>query len=162
MLYATDHFNTSPVCENLAQCGALFAWEDNCHFLLMLPNIFSQFVTINTAQCEDVKINCRNRYSWTKRSFLSLIQYWMTFLNVGLEPASARKTSEPAVKTTPPNIAPTLLTRTLWEGFRYQIRWIFGKIPNGLWPPPSFLENHVAIFFIMDMVAYMQGGMRAI
>ena len=136
MLYATDHFNTSPVCENLAQCGALFAWEDNCHFLLMLPNIFSQFVTINTAQCEDVKINCRNRHSWTKKSFLFsfFIQYWMTFLNVGLEPASARKTSEPAVKTTPPNIAPTLLTRTLWEGFRYQIRWIFGKIPNGLWP----------------------------
>ena len=28
-------------------------------------------------------------------------------------------------------------------------------------PPPSFLENFVAIFFIMDMVAYMQGGMRA-
>ena len=27
--------------------------------------------------------------------------------------------------------------------------------------PPSFLENHVAIFFVMDMVAYMQGGMRA-
>ena len=80
-----------------------------------------QFVTINTARCKDVKINCRNRQSWTKRSFLFsfFIQYWMTFLNVGLEPASARKTSEPAVKTTPPNIAPTLLTRTLWEGFRY-------------------------------------------
>ena len=28
-------------------------------------------------------------------------------------------------------------------------------------PPPSFSEDYVAIFFIMDMVAYMQGGMRA-
>ena len=28
-------------------------------------------------------------------------------------------------------------------------------------PPPSFSENYIAIFFIMDMVAYMQGGMRA-
>ena len=27
--------------------------------------------------------------------------------------------------------------------------------------PLSFLENYIAIFFIMDMVAYMQGGMRA-
>ena len=27
--------------------------------------------------------------------------------------------------------------------------------------PPSFLENYVAIFFIMDMVAYMLEGMRA-
>ena len=26
---------------------------------------------------------------------------------------------------------------------------------------PSFLENYDAIFFIMDMAAYMQGGMRA-
>ena len=25
--------------------------------------------------------------------------------------------------------------------------WIFGKIPNGLWPHPSFLENHIAVFF---------------
>ena len=37
----------------------------------------------------------------------------------------------------------------------------FSEVPNGLCPPPSFLENYVAIFFMMDMVAYMQGGMRA-
>ena len=30
-----------------------------------------------------------------------------------------------------------------------------------LTPPPSFWENYIAIFFIMDMVAYIQGGMRA-
>ena len=24
---------------------------------------------------------------------------------------------------------------------------IFGKMPNGLWPPPSFLENYIAIFY---------------
>ena len=34
----------------------------------------------------------------------------------------------------------------VWEGSCYQIGWFFGKIPNGLWPPP-FLENYVAIFF---------------
>ena len=28
--------------------------------------------------------------------------------------------------------------------------------------PPSFSENHVAIFFIIDMVEYIQGGKRAI
>ena len=28
--------------------------------------------------------------------------------------------------------------------------------------PPSFLENYIAIFFIMDMVAFMQGGIGQI
>ena len=32
------------------------------------------------------------------------------------------------------------------EGSGYQIRWFFGKIPNGLWPPTSFLENYIAHF----------------
>ena len=27
-----------------------------------------------------------------------------------------------------------------------QIWWIFGKLPNGLWPPTPFLENYVALF----------------
>ena len=27
--------------------------------------------------------------------------------------------------------------------------------------PPPFMENYVAIFFIMDMIEYMQGGARA-
>ena len=29
-------------------------------------------------------------------------------------------------------------------------------------PPPSFLENYVANFYIMDMVAFMQGGIGQI
>ena len=36
---------------------------------------------------------------------------------------------------------PPLVVR---EGSRYQIGWFFGKIPNGPWHPPSFLENYVA------------------
>ena len=32
------------------------------------------------------------------------------------------------------------------EGWRYQIGWIFRKIPNGFWPP-SFSENYIAFFF---------------
>ena len=35
------------------------------------------------------------------------------------------------------------------------------KFQTAFPPPPSFSENYIAIFFIMDMVAYMQGGMRA-
>ena len=46
------------------------------------------------------------------------------------------------------------------DWWRYQIRWILGKIPSGLRPPPSFSDIYVAIF-IMDMVEYMQGGTRA-
>ena len=34
----------------------------------------------------------------------------------------------------------------LREESGYQIRCFFGKIPNGLRPPPSFLENYNAIF----------------
>ena len=34
------------------------------------------------------------------------------------------------------------------------------KFQTAFDPPPSFLENYIAIFFIMDMVA-MQVGMRA-
>ena len=33
------------------------------------------------------------------------------------------------------------------EGWRLQNGSIFGKVPNGLWPPPSFSENHIANFF---------------
>ena len=36
------------------------------------------------------------------------------------------------------------------------------KNPNGLRPPPLILENYVAIFFIMDIVAFMQGGIGQI
>ena len=35
---------------------------------------------------------------------------------------------------------------SLREGWRLQNWWIFGKVPNGLWPPPSFSENYVALF----------------
>ena len=41
------------------------------------------------------------------------------------------------------------------EGWRFQIG---SKRPSN---PPSFSENHVAIFVPMDMVEYMQGGTRA-
>ena len=34
----------------------------------------------------------------------------------------------------------------LREGSRYQIRWIFGIIPNAFDPSPSFLENYIANF----------------
>ena len=42
-----------------------------------------------------------------------------------------------------------VLLLTLREGWGYWIGWIFGKIPNGLppLPPPSFLENYIAIFY---------------
>ena len=32
------------------------------------------------------------------------------------------------------------------DSWRYQNGWIFGRIPNSLWPPPSFSENHIALF----------------
>ena len=35
----------------------------------------------------------------------------------------------------------------LREGSRYQIRWIFGKIPNGLWPPPNFWKIILQYFY---------------
>ena len=33
------------------------------------------------------------------------------------------------------------------EASHIQNGWIFGKVPNGLWSPLSFSENHIAIFF---------------
>ena len=33
------------------------------------------------------------------------------------------------------------------EGSRYQIGWFFGKIPDGLWPPPHFWKIIVYIIF---------------
>ena len=54
------------------------------------------------------------------------------------------------------------LSLVIRKGYGYQIWWFFGKIPNSLLPPspPSVLENYIAIF-LMDMVVYIQGGMRA-
>ena len=34
-----------------------------------------------------------------------------------------------------------------WEGIGSQIGWIFGQIPNGLWPPPSISEYYITIFY---------------
>ena len=40
------------------------------------------------------------------------------------------------------------ITFFLREACLYQYRWIFGKVPNGLWPPcPLFFGKNVAIFF---------------
>ena len=36
------------------------------------------------------------------------------------------------------------------------------KFQTAFDPHPSFLENYVAIFFRMDMVAFMQGGIGQI
>ena len=36
------------------------------------------------------------------------------------------------------------------------------KFQTAFDPIPSFLENNIAIFFIMDMVAFMQGGIGQI
>ena len=36
------------------------------------------------------------------------------------------------------------------------------KFQTAFGPPPSFLENHIAIFFITDMVAFMQGDIGQI
>ena len=49
----------------------------------------------------------------------------------------------------------------LREGSSYQIGWIFGKIPNGLWTPPLICGKLCCNFFMIDMVAYMQGDMMA-
>ena len=34
----------------------------------------------------------------------------------------------------------------LREACLYQYRWIFGKVPNGLWPPPLFLGKMLRFF----------------
>ena len=46
-----------------------------------------------------------------------------------------------------PFVSEVLNYLTFREGWRYQIGWFFGNIPNGLRPPPSFLENYIAIFY---------------
>ena len=50
----------------------------------------------------------------------------------------------------------------LREGSRCQIGWIFGKIPNSLWPPPLIFGKLYWKSFITDMVAFMQGGIGQI
>ena len=46
------------------------------------------------------------------------------------------------------------------EGSGYQIRWFFGKIPNGLRPPHVW--KLCCNFFMTDMVAFIQGGIGQI
>ena len=42
-----------------------------------------------------------------------------------------------------------IICSTVRDAFPFQNGWIFGKVPNGLWPPapPSFSESCVANFF---------------
>ena len=50
--------------------------------------------------------------------------------------------------------------KVLREGWRYQIRWIFGKVPNGSWPPPPLLRmvpisgNHVQCTLCMHFILF--------
>ena len=32
------------------------------------------------------------------------------------------------------------------DAYPFQNGWIFGKVPNSLWPPPSFSESYIANF----------------
>ena len=48
------------------------------------------------------------------------------------------------------------------EEFGYQIRWIFEtKKTNGLWPFPPHFRKVILQFFLIDMVAYVQGAVMA-
>ena len=38
------------------------------------------------------------------------------------------------------------ITPSLRDAYPFQNEWIFGKVPNGLWPPPSFWESYIAHF----------------
>ena len=53
------------------------------------------------------------------------------------------------INTEHQKIAWLRIWRIAWfkEGWRYQIGWIFGKIPNGLQPPPLILKNYITICF---------------
>ena len=51
------------------------------------------------------------------------------------------------------------LLQPLWEGSRYQIGWIFLKnSKRHLTPRPLIFGKLYCKFFIMNMVAFMQGG----
>jgi len=48
------------------------------------------------------------------------------------------------------------------EEFSYQIGWIFGRRKtNGLWPFPPHFRKVILQFFLIDMVAYVQGAVMA-
>ena len=53
----------------------------------------------------------------------------------------------------PENVNFEPIIRGLRKGSRYQIGWFFGKIRNGLWPPPLFFGKSCCKLFIFDMVA---------
>ena len=55
-----------------------------------------------------------------------------------------------------------LLMTSLRDGYRYQIGWSFGKkFQTAFDPIPLIFGKLCCKVFIKDMVAYMQGGMRA-
>ena len=59
-----------------------------------------------------------------------------------------------------PNFYPCFFfSTTVREGWRLQNWWIFGKVPNGLWPPcpSSFSENHIADFATKVRMFIMAG-----
>ena len=57
----------------------------------------------------------------------------------GVDPVGDEENAEEGAWVTMP------FSSVLRDGWPYQNGWIFGKVPNGLWP--SFSENHVALFF---------------
>ena len=54
-----------------------------------------------------------------------------------------------------------MLRPTLGKGLATKSDEFLENFKNSKQPLTSFFENFVATFFIMDLVAYMQGGMRA-
>ena len=44
----------------------------------------------------------------------------------------------------------TTKRRRIRDEWRYQNGWIFGKVPNGLWPPPHFWKNTLQYFCMLE------------
>ena len=68
--------------------------------------------------------------------------------NINSPPNCNLNSSPKCTRNSPPRCTLSSLPGfTLREASHLQNGWIFGKVPNGLWPPPSFSESYVANYF---------------
>ena len=89
-----------------------------------------------------------------KETGVHKVSYWRIFIPIKTHQILEEENPLSLLKKKLP------LPAYLREGSRYQMGWIFGKIPNSLWPPPPHFWKIILPIFVMDMVAFMQGGIE--
>ena len=142
--------------------NVLRIWDINQFFSLSYPLAKYRYISNIEIGC-DIKAHDKSKYSTVgfSQSPMTLSRDWINsrtkwiLLVRGWNKGFTGPISGAVIhRINRPSRCYSYIQSTLREASPFQNGWIFGKVPNGLWPPPSFSENHVADFLQNPLPKY--------